>query len=77
MHVVQCQVNNHPIKVRGNLTPYSMYYSQANVTTYSQILGDCHRTAKTEFGLRLAERLVLTVNKMDDSRILTQDILGV
>jgi hypothetical protein len=76
MHVVQCQVNNRPIKVRGNLTPYSMYYSQANVTTYSQLLGDCHRSAKTEFGLRLAKMLVLTVKKMDDSRILTQQFLG-
>ncbi len=76
MHVVQCQVNNHPIKVRGNLTPYSMYYSQANVTTYSQLLGDCHRSAKTEFGLRLAKMLVLTVKKMDDSRIPTQQFLG-
>ncbi len=25
MHVVQCQVNNHPIKVRDDLTPYIMY----------------------------------------------------
>ncbi len=73
MHVVECQVNNHPIKVRGNLTPYSMCYSQANVATYSQVLGDCHRIAKTESGLRLAKMLVLTVKKMDDSRILTQD----
>ncbi len=48
----------------------------ANVTTYFQILGDCHRSTKTEFGLRLAKMLVLTVKKMDDCRILTQQFLG-
>ena len=72
---VQCQVNNRQIKVRGNLTPYSMYYSQANVTAYSQILGDGHRIAKTDFGLRLVKILVLTIKKMDDSRILTKEFL--
>jgi hypothetical protein len=48
---VQCQVNNHPIKGRGNLTPYSMYYSQAKMATFSQILGDCHRIARTDLDL--------------------------
>ncbi len=76
MHGVQCQVNNHLNKVRGKLTPYSMYYSQTNVTTYSQLLGDCHKTTTNEYGLRLVKMIALTVKKIDDSRILSQDFLG-
>ncbi len=38
-HLFQCQMNNCPIKVRGDLSRYSMFFSQANVTTYVQLLG--------------------------------------
>jgi hypothetical protein len=74
-HAVQCQMNNHPIKVRGNLPPYSIYFSQTNVSTYSQLLGDSHKTSRTEYGLRLAKMIVLTVKKVDGTRILSQDSL--
>lgn len=76
LHVVQCKVKNCPIKVKGNLTPYSIYYLQTNVTTYSQLLGDSHKTTRTEYRLRLAKMITLTVKKIDESRILNQDCLG-
>jgi hypothetical protein len=73
MHVVQCEVNNRPVWSRGDIKPYTMYYSKPNKSCYSSTLGRCYKEAKTEYGLRLAKMLLDKIKKLDESRIMMND----
>jgi hypothetical protein len=73
MHIVQCEVNNRPVRSRGNIKPYTLYYNQANKLSYSAALGPSYKEAKTEYGLRLAKMVLDKVMQLDESRVLSQD----
>jgi hypothetical protein len=46
-HDVQCQVHNCPMKVRGNISPYSIYFGRANTASYSAVLGKAYKVGQT------------------------------
>jgi hypothetical protein len=73
MHVVQCEVNNRPMRSRGDIKPYTMYFSKANKSPYSAILGKSYKKAETEYGLRLSKIVLEKIKKIDEGRILTDD----
>jgi hypothetical protein len=53
--IVQCEINNAPIKVRNHTTPYMVYFGKMNKNNYSAVLGKAHNVAKSEYGLMLAK----------------------
>jgi hypothetical protein len=73
MHVVQCEINNCPVRSRGDIKPYTMYYSKPNKSCYSSTLGRCYKEARTEYGLCLAKMVLDKIKKLDGSRIMTND----
>ena len=73
MYIVQCKVNNCPIRSHGDIKLYTMYYSKSNKSCYSATLGRCYKEAKTEYRLRLAKIVSDKIKKLDDSRIMTNE----
>jgi hypothetical protein len=73
IHIVQCEVNNHPIRSRGDISPYCMYFSRTNKSSYSTTLGKAYKTAKTEYGLRLAKLVLDKISDLDRHRVLQTD----
>ena len=71
--IVQCEVNNCPMRVRGNISPYSIYFGKPPTASYSALLGKAYKVATTEFGLRLAKRVLEQVKKVTPNTILQQD----
>jgi hypothetical protein len=69
MHIVQCEINNRPVRSRGDLSPYSMYYSNPNKAGYFAVLGKAYKKAKTEYGLRLAKMVLDQVKVLDNARV--------
>jgi hypothetical protein len=72
MHVVQCKVNNRPSRARGNISPYSMYYSKTNKSCFASVLGRSYKCAKTEYGLRLAKVVLEKIKVMDPQKVLSK-----
>ncbi len=62
--IVQCEVNNCPMRVRGNISPYSIYLGKPPSASYSTLLGKVYKVAATEFGLRLAKGVLEQVKKV-------------
>jgi hypothetical protein len=50
-----------------------MYYSKANKSCYSAMLGRCYKEAKTEYGLHLAKIVLDKKKTLDESRIVTNE----
>jgi hypothetical protein len=50
-----------------------MYYSKTNKSSYSTVLGKSYKTAKTEYGLRLAKLVLDKIQALDPARVLTSD----
>jgi hypothetical protein len=73
MYIVQCEVNNCPIRSHGDIKLYTMYYSKTNKSCYSATLGRCYKEAKTEYELRLAKIVLDKIKELDDSRIMTNE----
>lgn len=71
--IVQCEVNNCPMRVRGNISPYSIYFGKPPTASYSALLGKAYKVATTEFGLRLAKRVLEQVKKVSPNTILQQE----
>ena len=71
--IVQCEVNNCPMRVRGNISPYSIYFGKPPSASYSAVLGKAYKVAATEFGLRLAKRVLEQVKKVCPHKILEQE----
>lgn len=59
------------IKVLGHMTPYSVYFGKVNSTSYSALLGNAHKIAQTEYGLRLAMRLLEQGKMIDLEKLFT------
>jgi hypothetical protein len=49
------------MRYRGNISPHTLYYSQPPSYSYSSILVKAYLTAKNEFGLRLAKKVLTQV----------------
>jgi len=73
MHIVQCELNKCPSRVRGNITPYSIYYGCPNTTSYSAILGNAYNEARTEYGLLLAKKLLEAMKKHNSQHQMTEE----
>jgi hypothetical protein len=73
--VVQCEVNRYPMRSRGGLSPHTIYYGHAPMASYSAVLGDAYKTATTEYGLRLAKRILLQVKKDKPDLIISQELV--
>ena len=71
--VVQCGINNAPIKVRNHMTPHMVYFGKVNKHSYSALLGKAHNVAQTEYGLRLAKRVLEQVKKINPKKLITQE----
>jgi hypothetical protein len=57
-YTVQNEVNQRPMRNRGNISPHTLYYGQPPSYSYLSILGKAYSKAKTEFGLRLAKKVL-------------------
>ena len=73
--VVQCEVNRYPMRSRGGLSPHTIYYGRAPTASYSAILGEAYKLATTEYGLRLAKRILLQVKKDKPDLIISQELV--
>jgi len=73
MYIVQCEVNNRPSRSRGDISPYTMYYSKTNKPCYSSVLGKSYKHASTEYGLRLAQLMLQKIKSLDPAWVLTSD----
>ncbi len=71
--IAQCEVNNCPMRVRGNVSSYLMYFGKPPSASYSALLGKAYKVAATEFGLRLAKRVLEQVKKVSANKILEQE----
>lgn len=70
--VVQCEINNSPMKARNHTTPHMIYFGKINKNSYSAALGQAHKVAQSEYGLRLAKRVLEQVKKVDPEKMITQ-----
>jgi hypothetical protein len=61
------------MRVRGNISPYSIYFGKPPTASYSALLGKAYKVATTEFGLRLAKRVLEQVKKVSPNLILIQE----
>jgi hypothetical protein len=73
MDIIQCEVNNWPMRSRVDLTPYSLYYSHTNKVSYSGLLGKACKAAQTEYGLCLAKKVLDKIKLLDESQVMTQE----
>jgi hypothetical protein len=51
------------MRVQGNISPYTIYFGRPNTASYSAVLGKAYKVGKTEYGLRLAKRVLDQANK--------------
>jgi ribosome biogenesis protein Nip4 len=72
MYIVQCEINNRPVKCRNNLSPYTLYYARPNRSSYSSIFGKAYKEAKTEYGLRVAKMFLKRLKAFNPNRVLSQ-----
>jgi hypothetical protein len=54
-------------------SPYCMYFSAVNKSSYSALLGPVYKMAQTEYGLLFANMFLEKVKEVDDGRVFTQD----
>ena len=73
MFPVQCAINNRPVRSRNDLSPYTMYYSRPNRSSYSSIFGQAYKEATSEYGLRLAKMFLKKLKALDPRRVLSQN----
>jgi len=74
-YIVQNKVNQHPMRSQGNISPHTLYYGHPPANSYSTILGQAYGKAETEFGLRLAKKVLGQVNSHGPDALVTQDHL--
>jgi hypothetical protein len=74
-YIVQCEVNNCPMRARGNISPQTIYYGRPPVASYSALLGPAYKVAETEFGLRLARRTLMQIKRLNPNRVLSQQMV--
>ncbi len=74
--VVQCEISNAPIRVHNHMTPHMVHFGKVNKHSYSALLGQAHKVAQTECGLRLARRVLEQVKKIDPKKLITQEQVG-
>jgi hypothetical protein len=72
-HIEQYQVNNCPMRVRGNISLYTIYFGRPNTASYSALLGKSYKVGHTEYGLCLAKHMLEQAKKMDPSAVLSQE----
>jgi hypothetical protein len=70
--IVQCEINNAPIKVRNHTTPHMVCFGKVNKNSYSPVLGKAHKVVKSEYGLRLAKRVLEQVKLVDPTKMMSQ-----
>jgi len=73
MYVVQCGINNRPVRCRNNLSPNTMYYARPNRSSYFSIFGSAYRECSTEFGLRVAKLALKRLKLAEPNRLLSQE----
>jgi hypothetical protein len=56
-YIVQNQVNQWPMRNRGNISPHTLYYGHPPPNSHSTVLGKAYSKASTEFGLQLAKKV--------------------
>ncbi len=71
--VVQCEINNAPIRVRNHMTPHMVFLGKVNKPSYSALLGQAHKVAQTEYRLRLAKRVLEQVKNIDPNKLISQE----
>lgn len=74
--IVQNEINHRPMRNRGNISPYSLYFGKPPSPSYSTVLGKAYSIARTEFGLRLAKKMLETVRSSMPDRIVDQGEVG-
>jgi hypothetical protein len=62
---------------RGNMSPYTIYFARPPVSTFGNVLGHAYKTAKTEYGLRLAKVFLAEAKKLAPDRQITEEELMV
>jgi hypothetical protein len=71
--IVQCEVNNCPMRVRGNISLYLICFGKPPTASYSTLLGKAYKVATTEFGLRLTKRVLEQVKEVSPNLFLEQE----
>jgi hypothetical protein len=72
-YIVQNEVNHWPMRTRGNISPHTLYYGNPPNNSYSTILGAAYSKATTEFGLRLAKKVLTQLAEHQPDVLASQD----
>ena len=71
-YIVQNQVNHRPMRNRGNISPHTLYYGHPPASSYSTVLGKAYSKASTEYGLRLAKKVLRFLQKQDETATISE-----
>jgi hypothetical protein len=63
------------MRSRGNILPHTIYYGKPPGVTYSSTLGAAYKKAETEYGLRLAKRVLLQIKDMHLDMVIPQELV--
>lgn len=74
-HAKDTAVRQCPIKVRGNISPYTLYFGRPNTASYSALLGKAYKVGETEYGLQLAKHIFEQAKKKDPSLFFSKEAL--
>jgi len=57
------------------MSPHTIYYGKPPTASYSALLGDAYKKARTEYGLRLAKHLLLQIKQTKPNMVIPQSIM--
>jgi hypothetical protein len=72
-YIVQNEVSHQPMRTHGNISPHTLYYGNPPNNSYSTILDAAYSKATTEFGLRLAKKVLTQLAEHRPDVLASQD----
>jgi hypothetical protein len=57
------------------MSPHTIYYGKPPTASYSALLGDAYKKARTEYGLQLAKHLLLQIKQTKPNMVIPQSIV--
>jgi len=73
--MVNAAINQHMSRVKGEYSPYSIYYGQKLRLPCTFTMGETAKIANTEYGIQVAKKLLQKIKKMElEPSISTDDL---
>ena len=62
--MVNAAINQQSSRVKGEYSPYSIYYRQKLHPSYTFAMGETVKIAETEYGIQVAKKMLQNIKKM-------------